>query len=176
MNKNTSSPHEPLIETAVDAQQCLWRAMHRLSLTEWAGIDLTMGQLKALLILDAQTALTVSQLATKMDLARPAASILIDKLVQAGYVEREEEPTDRRRTNIRLSATGLRLVGCLMRGTQEKLRAKLARLAPDDLHALIQGFRALADVILEESPDPTLAPATQSAPTARDVAAQVRIP
>jgi DNA-binding MarR family transcriptional regulator len=174
MIQKPTSPHDTLIETAVDAQQCLWRAMHRLSLTEWAGIDLTMGQLKALLILDAQTALTISQLAEKMDLARPATSILVDKLVQAGYVERTEEPTDRRRTNIRLSATGTRLVGCLMRGTQEKLRAKLARLAPEDLHALIQGFRALADVILEEVPTPTPEPATQAAPT-QDVAAQVHV-
>lgn len=84
MNQKPTSPPETLIETAVEAQQCLWRAMHRLSLAEWAGIDLTMGQLKALLILDAQTALTISQLAERMDLARPATSILVDKLVQAG--------------------------------------------------------------------------------------------
>ncbi len=141
-------PAPELIEAALEAQQRISQALHRLSAAEWVGSDLSMAQLKALLILDTHPALTIGQLACKMELAKPAASVLVDKLVQAGYVERAEDLIDRRRTNIQLSAEGQRTLNRLMRGKRDRLRAYLAQLSEADLRAIIQGFQALADTIL----------------------------
>jgi DNA-binding MarR family transcriptional regulator len=161
-------PAPELIEAALEAQRQLGRAMHRLTASEWVGSDLTMSQLKALLLLDTFPALTIGQFACQMQFAKPAASILVDKLVQAGYVERTEDPIDRRRTNIQLSAEGLRTLIRLMRGKRDRLRAALARLSEDDLRALIQGFRALADSITGETDTASAPEATVSETASSD--------
>ena len=137
-------PAPDLIEAALDAHDVVGRAMQALHAPEWLLLDLSMAQLKVLLVLDAEHMLTIGQLARKMCLAKPTASILVDKLVQGAYIERAEDATDRRRTLIQLTTKGADLAACLLRGKRAQMRTLLASLAPDDLQALVQGFRAWA--------------------------------
>jgi len=133
-----------LVEETFAAQEAVTQLTHAWHAPEWLELELSITQVKALIVLDCHPAITIGQLACKLGLAKPAASILVDKLVQAGYIERTEDAEDRRRTNIRLSTTGAELVYRLMRVKREQMRALLARMAPADLRALCQGLRALA--------------------------------
>ena len=65
---------------------------------------------------------------------------------RAGYAERREDPTDRRRVLLSLSRTGDRLVSELREGSHTLLRRWMTALSPDELEALARGWNALADV------------------------------
>ncbi|HRV28185.1 MAG TPA: MarR family transcriptional regulator [Spirochaetia bacterium] len=53
---------------------------------------------------------SVSDIGKHMDVSSPAASQLLDKLVEAGYINRTENPDDRRIRNIEITEKGLALV------------------------------------------------------------------
>lgn len=61
----------------------------------------------------------MSEISERFDVSAAAASQLVDKLVQAGYIERTEDPSDRRAKLLKLSAKGAKLVDD---GIQERYR------------------------------------------------------
>jgi len=61
----------------------------------------------------------MSEVSERFDISAAAASQLVDKLVQAGYLERTEDPSDRRAKLLTLSAKGEELV---QQGTEERYR------------------------------------------------------
>ena len=61
----------------------------------------------------------MSEVSERFDISAAAASQLVDKLVHAGYLERAEDPSDRRAKLLTLSAKGEELV---QQGTQERYR------------------------------------------------------
>ncbi len=144
---------EPQVRDALDAQHALFHAIARLNAPDWLELDLPTGQLKALVTLGMREGMTVSEVADALHLSKPSASMLIDKLVQQGYVERSEDPSDRRRAIVVPSATGAELVERLRQGgSGPYLMARLIQqLSGDDLAALTQGMRALAEVAEREA-------------------------
>ncbi len=61
----------------------------------------------------------ISDLGAHMEITNAAASQLVDKLVQAGLLEREEDPNDRRARRVTLSPKGNRLIE---QGLEERYR------------------------------------------------------
>jgi DNA-binding MarR family transcriptional regulator len=116
-----------------------------------------MGQLRTLMALAADGSMTVSAMAERLGIAKPTASILIDRLVHIGDAVRSEDPEDRRRTLVALTPAGVALVARLRNGQSERFERWLAAMRPDDLAALTQGMQALA-AIAESSPDQHASP------------------
>ena len=138
-----------LIDDALQAQKQVMQAMHTAAEPTWLHLVLTMAQLKGLFAL-ADSPMTIGQLASALGSGKPAASILVERLVQLGLVERTEDPLDRRRTIARVTARGEELVARLRQGGRDRLRAWLSRLDDEDLAALVQGLQALATVAAGE--------------------------
>src|SRR5215472_13751973 len=86
------------IQAALAAQKQISHCLFSGNIPEWVHLELSMGQLKALMTLATREAMTVSGLAETLNVGKPMASILVDRLVQLGLVERTEDPEDRRRT------------------------------------------------------------------------------
>src|SRR5215211_2834586 len=61
---------------------------------------LTPSQVKVLLQLGTRRQMTISEIATALDCSMPAASELVDRLVDAGHLLRASDPADRRRVLI----------------------------------------------------------------------------
>ena len=61
----------------------------------------------------------MSEVSERFDISAAAASQLVDKLVQAGYLERAEDPSDRRAKLLTLSLKGKELI---QQGTEERYR------------------------------------------------------
>ena len=80
---------------------------------------LSVPQFGVLLMLHHRERCGVSEIAGDMDITSPAASQLVERLVQQGLVERREDPRDRRARALSLSETGRRLVEL---GTAERYR------------------------------------------------------
>lgn len=140
-----------LVEKVLQTQKTLFLAVQAAGLSPWLELDLTMSQLKGLFLLATDGPMMVSQLGSALGIGKPAASILVDRLVQLGLVERTEDIADRRRTLVQLSPRGEELVRQLHQGRYERWSAWLNQLSDDDLNALIQGLSALAKVATADS-------------------------
>jgi DNA-binding MarR family transcriptional regulator len=132
------------IQAAIAAQKQISHCLFSGNIPEWVHLELSMGQLKTLMTLASKEALTVSGLAETLNVGKPAASILVDRLVQLGLVERTEDPEDRRRTLVTLTEAGIDLVARLRQGGPGRMLRWLEQLDDEDLAALVRGMRALA--------------------------------
>lgn len=138
---------EALIKEAHQTQRIIVAAVfQQVALPILLELDLSMAQLKGIVILATSKNCTVSQVAEQLQIGRSAASLLMDRMVVDGLVERREDPEDRRRTLLGLSQRGEELVTRLRQGRAERnpLPAWLANVNDHDLQALVQGLRALA--------------------------------
>lgn len=136
---------------AFEAQRAVMRALRRLNMPDWMHLDLSMGQLKALVALTTAGSINVSGLADQLEVGNPAASILVDRLVQLGYAQRTEDPDDRRRTLVTLTARGSDLAARLQQAGGERLLRWMEQMTPDDLAALTRGLSALAAIASRET-------------------------
>ena len=112
--------------------------------------QLTLPQLKTAMILRQEGTWSVGRVAERLKVGEPTASHLIDRLVQSGLAERTEDEKDRRRTLVRLSPPGRKLVEERLQRTEEHLRELFQRISPEDLAALRQGLRAIVAVARSE--------------------------
>jgi DNA-binding MarR family transcriptional regulator len=137
---------QPSTEEALAAYRKVHRALLTSTASRWRDLDLTMQQVRAMFFLRDEEEASVGRLAELFGFGLPAASLLADRLVRAGYVERREDPGDRRRVLLSLTRVGARLVTDLREGSHSVLRRWMSGLPPEELAALTRGWRALAEV------------------------------
>ena len=121
---------------------------------QWMELDLTLAQLKVLFLLFGQAPIRMSALATGLGIALPSCTSLVDRLLEAGMVERKVDRLDRRLVLCVLSEEGRELVSKLWQSGQLQSEALLERLTLEELHVVAQAMticrRASAAV---ESPE-----------------------
>ena len=137
--------HDQGVDHAITQLRGLVRLMMGGRMDAWAELDVTVPQIKLLLLLTQAESLTVGQVGERMGVGQSAASHVVERLVQARLAERREDPADRRRAIVRLSRRGRAVSGNLLDGT-EFLRGWLAALTPPELAALSEGVGALLRV------------------------------
>lgn len=101
------------------------------ALKAMAELGLTFPQIGALHVLMFEGAMAVSALTDKLDLSVSAVSHLVQRLVEAGLVKREEHETDRRQKVVSLSEEGRALVERLMKARLKEFRASVAHVKPE---------------------------------------------
>lgn len=139
-----------LIKETVLAYRHYWTALLESAEPIWSDLDLTILQLKGLVLLEVRGELPVSGIASALDIARPSASVLVGQLVEMGIAMRADDDTDRRRSIVRLTPKGKDLIACLHRGDEHVMEQLFTRLNPDDLIALRRGLHALTEAIYME--------------------------
>jgi DNA-binding MarR family transcriptional regulator len=120
-------------------------SLQRTVLQDWQGLTMSMAQLKVLITLSFKGPTAISRLAEALGISHPTASQLVDRLLQAGLVERVESVTDRRFTLAHLTESGEQLAQRLWQGRMAHIRG-LAQLDKQDLAALRQGLLALTSI------------------------------
>jgi len=100
---------------------------------EWMRTDITMPQLKALLLLHVDGTARMTDLAATLDVSMPSATGILDRLVQRGLVVRGTDPADRRVVTCSLSEDGARQVAALWEASWGLEREILQRLSPREL-------------------------------------------
>jgi len=127
--------------------------MQRTIMQDWQKLSMSMAQVKVLLLLSFKGPVAISKLAKTLDVSHPTASQLVDRLVQAGHVERVESAIDRRFTLASLTEDGEQLARHLWQGRMSHLRSSLTQLDEQDLAALRQGLCALNRITASLSTD-----------------------
>lgn len=138
-------PHDENVEQAhILIQRFVELALGRVAST-WADQNLSMAQISLLFVLAHAGTASVREVAERLHIGQSAASLLVDRLVQAELAARTEDPADRRRAIIRLTPAGEMLMGRNMPGRQY-LHAWLADQDDARLDTIIETFAAILSI------------------------------
>ena len=145
---------DDLVERGLDLYRTAARIMHERGAPAWHQVELSVAQLKALFVLVDSDPTPIGRLAARLSIGLPAASSLVERLVEQGLVQRREDRLDRRRTLAEPTEAGEALAQRLRQGSREALRAWLERMRRDDLEALVHGLDAMIAVATVDEPAP----------------------
>lgn len=107
---------------------------------------LSLSQLRVLAFLDRNSRASLSEVADYLDVSRSSMSAMIERLVQRGLVNRIEDPQERRRVILTLTATGVEHLHQVSDATCSQVAGVLAGLSEAQLHQVMQGMALLEDV------------------------------
>jgi DNA-binding MarR family transcriptional regulator len=139
---------ERIADGVLALMRYLWefdRGVGYLAAVEESGM--TLPQLKALITLAGvdEGPSPVKDLAEQLGLAAPAATRIVDALVERELATRTEDPDDRRVRRVAITASGRRFVEEFAHRRTEGLEALADRMTPAQRRKLIAAFDALLE-------------------------------
>lgn len=111
--------------------------------------SLSLSQLRVLTYLKRCPQASLTDVSEYLDVTRPTMSGTIERLVQRGLVDRVEDPQERRRVLLSLTATGVQQLQQVTEATREKMAQKLLHLSDVQLQQLMQGLLLLGQAFEE---------------------------
>ena len=114
-----------------------------LFMRQWPGGALSLVHLNVMMILGADGALPMNQLADALDVSQASTTGIVDRMEQRGLVTRERDPEDRRVTRIQLTDRGRSAIERLGAERRDKLAKLLDDLTDEELEAFLIGSRAM---------------------------------
>ena len=106
---------------------------------DWLTTDLTMPQLKIMLILWREGPARMSELASGLGVTLATATGVVDRLVEKDYIVREGLPGDRRVVICRLSNEGQEFMKALWMSGRMQIGRILGVMTPEQLKIVAQG-------------------------------------
>jgi DNA-binding MarR family transcriptional regulator len=134
---------EPLVEAGVQLLPALAKALFSAISDLGNEFGLTPAQVKVLLQLGTRRQMTVGEIAAALSCSMPAASELVDRLVDAGHLLRASDPADRRRVLIAPTPASQRISTHLRELREAQVRYALDQLEPEDRPTFIKSLEAL---------------------------------
>lgn len=142
-------------------------------LTEWTGVlmrassgdfqrimrdySLSMPQLSTLMRLYYHNAAAVSDIGAELGVTNAAGSQMVDRLVQLGLINRNEDRLDRRVKNVKLTDKGRQLVQQIMDVRRRWMEDLTARLTLDQQDFIITALTLLTEAARHlEQPEPEI--------------------
>jgi DNA-binding MarR family transcriptional regulator len=136
-------------KACIDALSALVLALRTIQISKgdrpWLVLDLTMAQLKALILLVQSGGLRSRDLADGLGIAPSAVTPLVDRLVDQKLVKRENDANDRRIVWIRPTAKAVTLHDKLMQTNRSVLAAVLDELPARERQRVYQSMLLLLD-------------------------------
>ncbi|NLZ92555.1 MAG: MarR family transcriptional regulator [Firmicutes bacterium] len=133
-------------------QEIFPKLMHYLEteeIKELSGLNITPGQINALLILHLHNGLTMGELSAEIYLAESAATRLVDRLVKMNLVKRKGDIKDRRVVRVYLTSYGLQLANLVFERRKHRFDNLAARLLPEEREMLVLSVKAVLRVFEE---------------------------
>lgn len=119
--------------------------------------ELTLPQFRVLVVLAGSGPLRIGALAARVGALPSTFSRTIDRMVDGGWVEREQSPTSRREVLIGLAPRGRRLVDDLSERRRKQIAAILSTLSAADQVRVLDGLELFSAAAGEPAPDDLLA-------------------
>ena len=108
---------------------------------------LTPNLCRILFILQSDEMLSLSELSQRMAMNRSNCSRAVEKLSEKDLVKRETDPSDRRRTLLKLSENGQKRVENLRLYIREEIKEHLAELSTSDIEVLKKASEDIHEVL-----------------------------
>jgi len=138
-----------LIDEATELLPRVTKLMHAATACYPHLASRTFAQRRALAQLYHSGGSSLGELAQAVGLSMPAASEMIDRLVEEGLVARAVNPADRRQVIVQLTPTARTIGDEIHKIHRAQVQAALDRMAPDERPAFVRSLRALAEALHE---------------------------
>lgn len=138
---------EELIEAIAASSRALIGLAAR-SIAE-TGVDLTLPQYRALVVLATRGPQRMSTLASQVGLAPSSTTRLVERLERKGYAERRPSLESRREIAVLATAEGQRQIDEVMEHRRRAITAALASIDRPTREAMLDAFVTFADAIGE---------------------------
>ena len=92
----------------------------------------TSGQIELLSLLSQKKLLTMREIARHFKITAPTATVLVNEMVKAGYIERRSNASDRRQVRISLSAKGEKISKTIAQKKAEVFEELFKSLSPKE--------------------------------------------
>jgi len=136
---------EVMVQHILKMAEDIYHALTPNIPTEWLSSDLTVAQLRVLLVLHAEGPSRMSSIASELDIALSTATGVVDNLVKKELVIREADPQDRRLVICELSSTGQELINRLWISGQFQMEKLLDGLTLEQLEKAAEVAQMLFD-------------------------------
>jgi DNA-binding MarR family transcriptional regulator len=180
----TKQPYQPddrtrRIAAVLDAMDELVQQMSEGHTAEFLEIGITMPQAKTLYLVATVNEIRMSVLATRLGVTLSTVSGLVDRLADAGFVSRHDDPADRRQVVVAITSEGARLLERFRELSRRQLGDLIGGLTDRDLVTVSHATTILARAAerlsrqrtttgAEHSTDPAARPPAKRARSAPD--------
>jgi DNA-binding MarR family transcriptional regulator len=125
---------EDLMQYILRRSEEIYNALSPGVPTEWLSSDLTVAQLRILLVLQSRGPTRMSDIASTLGVTLPSATGIVDNLVKKELVEREADSADRRLVICKMSPTGQENINRLWSSGQFQMERLLDGLSREQLY------------------------------------------
>ncbi|MSQ14708.1 MAG: MarR family transcriptional regulator [Dehalococcoidia bacterium] len=143
MSRQPVEELEAIKKEVVELSERFYRYSRTPLPSELVKADLTMSQLKLLLIISTEGQSTMSQVAVALGIALPTATGIVDRLVERDLIVRKADRLDRRVVLCALSEMGAALVERLWELGKEQMYSVLHPLDLEELRAVSKALNIL---------------------------------
>ncbi len=127
------TPHaDPDGKRILDAIRLLVRSLRLFDREAQAKYGLSAAQMFVLHALDTNDVLSLNELAERTATDQSSASVVVQRLVEAGFVTRTPRSDDRRHVELRLTAKGRTVIRRSPPPAQQKILSTVAAMPPRD--------------------------------------------
>lgn len=154
MTTNDTGDREALLARVMAAFDAFMQRMAAGHAPEFSEIGLTMSQAKVLYLVQASAPLGLSELAGGLGVTVSTASGLVERLVEAGLLDRRDDPADRRHVILSLTETGAASLDRMRELNTGHMRLMLEHVSDEDLVTIDRAIRSLTDAASAMSASP----------------------
>ena len=134
---------EALVDAGMQLLPVIAKALFSAISSLGNAYGLTPAQVKVLLQLGTRRQMTVGEIAAALTCSMPAASEIVDRLVDAGHLVRASDPADRRRVLVAATPATERISTHLRELREAQVRYALDQLEPEERPIFIKSLEAL---------------------------------
>lgn len=148
----TTKTRAELADQIARDRRALAEALAARRLGSFLDVELTLQQLKIVLLVATGTATTGRAIADHLHVTAPTVSASVDRLVELGYLRRDDSDADRRVKHLTPTEPAARLSEAIV-GMRDESEQALVQLDRDDLEALARGTRAFRQALVGPVPE-----------------------
>jgi len=132
------------IERVVASYETLMHRVASAHAPEFLGVCVTMSQAKVLYLVQADAGLRMSELSARLGVSLSTVSGVVDRLVDQGLLNRQDDPADRRQVVLRITDAGATQLELFRELNAGQFRDLLTRLDEADLPVVERALAILA--------------------------------
>ena len=110
--------------------------------------SITLGGMFVMGRLKRHGTLSMSEIGKYLSMPKPHITVIVDRLIEEGYVERQSDPNDRRIVNILLTEKGLVDFEGIKLAVSENLKIKLSSLNVEEQEILATATQQVKDILI----------------------------
>ena len=150
---------QELVDRLIEVVEWLNREASSGRLDEWQRLDMTVPQIKVVVLLEGAGSLRMGAIAGYLGISLSATTSVVDRLVEKRLVRRLSDPTDRRVVVCELTPLGVETIQSFWRVDRQRLLVLAEQLEEAQLESAVQGLEIIrqAEEEIQRRADPATA-------------------